>query len=141
MPIKDIRPALRAILLGDVDVSNVVGVRVYPALLPQGVTNPSIVYNIVTEHTDYHMNGPSGLKTDRIQIDCWSQQPDQAVALANDVEDVLSGFSGTVSFGSISPQESVVIHAVFQDTANDIYDPTSKMYSKQRDYFFWYYDQ
>lgn len=141
MSIKDIRPALRAVLLGDVDVSSVVGTRIYPAQIPQGVTDPSIVYSIITEDTDYHMNGPSGLKTDRIQIDCWAQESDQAVSLANDVEDVLSGFSGTVSFGSSSPQDSIVIHAVFHDIGDDIYDSVAKLYSKQRDYFFWYYDR
>lgn len=141
---KDVRKALRAILLGDGVINAAITdgsvKRIYPGILPQGITDQSIVYTLVTEESDYHMQGSSHLMQDRIQVDCWAQTPDAAVALANLVKDELSGFSGTVSFGADSPQASVVVHAVFHDQGRDDYDATAKLHVRRRDYLFWYYD-
>lgn len=138
---KDIRSALRAILLGDSTISTAIDAsRIYPGILPQGVTQQSIVYTIVGEDSDYNMQGSSHLARDRIQLDCWAQTVDAAVVLANLVKDELSGFRGTVSYGSNSPQDSVVIHAVFHDQGRDEYDSTAKLHARRRDYFIWYWD-
>ena len=139
---KDIRLALRSILLSDVDVSTAVGgSRIFPSVLPQGVVDPSVVYNTVTEASDYHMNGPSGLAQDRIQVDCWAQRSDQAVELANLVRDRLSGFSGTVSVGSQSPQDQIIVRGIFHDQGRDDYDALAKLHTRRRDYMVWYADR
>lgn len=138
---KDIRPALRAILLGDATISAAIGaVRIYPSVLPQGIIQQSIVYTLIGEDSDYHMQGSSQLAQDRIQLDCWAQTIDAAVALANLVKDELSGFRGTVSYGSNSPQDSVVILAIFHEQGRDEYDSTAKLHARRRDYFIWYWD-
>ncbi|RJP54169.1 MAG: DUF3168 domain-containing protein [Anaerolineaceae bacterium] len=136
---KDIRPALRALMLADADVSTAVGgSRIYPDILPQGVTLPSVVTNLITELTDYHMQGASGLAQVRIQVDCWALTQDIAVDLANKVKDVLSAFAGTVLYGSSSPQTSIVIQGIFADQGRDDYDSVSKLFTRRRDYFVWY---
>lgn len=138
---KDIRKALRAILLANTSVTDVVSGRIYPEPLPQGITARSIVYRTIDEDTDYHMNGPSGLVHDRIQFDAIGQTADHSVELANLIKDELSGFHGTVAYGTNSPQESVFIHAVFHDNGRPIYDSIAKLYLMQRDYIVWYYDR
>jgi hypothetical protein len=139
---KDIRPALRAFLLADVAVSAAIttgGVsRLYPGVLPQGIAEPSIVQNLITEGSDYHMQGDSGLMQVRVQIDCWALTQDLAVSLANLVFDRLSGHSGTIAFGSNSPQDSIVVRGVFHDTGRDDFDQLAKLHSRRRDYLIWY---
>lgn len=134
---KDIRFALHALLTA----TDGGFTRIYPVVLPQGVTNPSIIYNFISESSDYHMLGSSGLSQARFQIDCWSLTPDQSVLLANQVYDILSGFRGTVPYGTNSPQDSIVIQAVFHDQGSETYDAIAKLYTRRRDYLFWYTDR
>lgn len=139
---KDIRPALRALLLGDGSISALVGgSRIYPGIMPQGITATSIVQNLITEGTAYHMQGDDGLMQARIQVDCWALTQDAAVALANLVFDRLSGYRGVVLFGSNSPQESIVMRGVFHDQGRDDYDDIAKLHRRSRDYLFWYADR
>lgn len=139
---KDIRPALRAVLLADTAVLAAIttsGVsRMYPGVLPQGETRPTIVHNLITEGTGYHMQGDDGLVQERVQIDCWAQSQDAAVALANLVFDRLSGYRGTIAFGSNSPQDSIVVRGVFHDQGRDDYDSLAKLFDRRRDYLIWY---
>lgn len=136
---KDIRSALRAILLGDAAVSAAVSAsRIYPGIMPQGETQPSIVQNLITEGAGYHMLGDDGLIQSRIQIDAWALTQDSAVSLANKVFDLLSGYSGTVVYGSNSPQDSIIVRGVFHDQGRDDYDSVAKMHARRRDYLIWY---
>jgi len=137
--VKDIRPALRALLLADTAISAAVGgSRIYPVLLPQGQRLPSIVYHRVSGIGDHHMQGPSGLNQPRIQIDCWAQSQDAAVSLADLVKSKLDGFAGTVLWGSSSPQNETVIQGAFYDTEFEDYDDVAKLYRVSRDYLVWY---
>lgn len=136
---KDIRPAIRQILLNDPTLNAYVGgTRIYPVLLPQGVTAPSVVQNLITEASDYHTQGPSGLGAARVQIDCWALTADQSVVLGDMVHDELSGFSGIVTWGSNSPPSDLLIRGIFKDQGRDDYDPVSKLYSRRRDFMVWF---
>lgn len=137
----DVRAALRAVLLADAAVAAIVGARVYPAILPQGVTQPSVVQSLISEETDYHMQGPSGLASMRVQVDAWALDQDDAVELAGAVKDVLSGFRGEVSFGSASPQSEAEVKGIFAVAARDDFDATAKMHRRSRDYEVWYYER
>lgn len=141
----DIRNAVRELLLGDAAVYSVIdgdtprasgGNRIFSGNLPQREKNPSIVQNLVSEQTDYHMQGPSGLAQVRIQIDAWALSQDAAVDLANKVKDAISGFQGTQAYGS--PPTSVVIQGIFADQARDDYDSEAKLFRRGRDYIVWY---
>jgi hypothetical protein len=142
---KDIRSAVRDILMSDAAVLAAVTTgnspdkpRIYPGTLPQGVTAPSIVQNIITEDVGYVMSRDDGLMLTRLQLDAWAKTPDEAVALGGLVFDCLTGFSGTVSYGSNSPQTDVVVRAIFHDQGRDDYDATAQKYSRRRDYMVWY---
>jgi len=147
MSILDIRPALIALLSGDADVAVVVdwattrangGQRIFPGKLPQGTVRPSVVYNRVSGQGDHHMEGPSGLTSTRFQVDSWAQTLDAAASLANLVKAVLDGFSGTVAYGSNSPQDSIYIGGVFYDTEREDYDDVPKLNRMSRDYVIWF---
>jgi Protein of unknown function (DUF3168) len=139
---KDIRAGLRALLIGDATILATVGgnpsPRIYPGVLPQGQTQTSIVQNLITEGSDYHMQGGSGLGQARVQIDCWATTQDAAVALANMVFDRLSGHRGTILFGSNSPQDEVVVQGIFHDQGRDDFDSVAKLHTRRRDYLIWY---
>jgi hypothetical protein len=135
----DIRGAIRALLLADPEVnSSVAGSRVFPSPMPQGQRNPSVVYHRVTGSSDYHMLGASGLHQAFMQIDAWASTADGAVALADDVHDVLSGFSGIVVWGSGSPQNEITIRGIFQINERDLFDNITQLHRMSRDYNIFY---
>lgn len=139
----DLRPAIRTILLSDPAITAVVGAspndRIYPGVLPQGETRPSIVYNQISEFLTYHMQGGTNQMSARMQINAWAASQAASVALAGLVFDKLSGYKGIVSYGG-SPAVSVDIQGVFHDNGADETDTASNpfRYSRRRDYIFWY---
>jgi hypothetical protein len=139
---KDIRGALRAFLLSDAGINALVTTgsvsRIYPGIVPQGITQTSIVQNLITEASDMTMDGPSGLGEARVQLDCWALTQDAAVALANLVMDRLNGHRGTIAFGTGSPQEEILLKGVFHDQGRDDYDDVRKMFTRRRDYIIHY---
>lgn len=135
----DLRAVLRSILLADGTVSGMVaGARVYPGILPQQFAGASLVQNLISEDTDYRMSGASGLVSTRVQIDAWAATADAAVALANAAKDCLSGYSGLTSFGSNSPQQTVMVQAIFAEQGSDEYDDEAKLHRRSRDYVVWH---
>jgi hypothetical protein len=125
---KDIRPALRTLLLADAGIAALVVARVYPTVLPQGQKLASIVYTRISGQTDYKMEGASGYVASRMQIAAWAPTVDAASALANKVKDCLSGFSGAVG------DPSVFIQGAFCTDEREMYDDVVQMYGVMRDF-------
>jgi hypothetical protein len=135
MSVKDYRTALRSFLLGDSGVSSAVGAgRVYPAVLPQGITADSIVYQRISDVGDVMNDGPSGLARPRIQVDSWSKTSDGANALALLVKNRLDGYRGVMGSGG----SAINVQGVFFDSARDDYDSTALMHRVSQDYFLVY---
>jgi uncharacterized protein DUF3168 len=139
--IADVRPALRAYLLGDATISTAVGgTRVHPTVLPQGTNGPAvpaIVYNVISEVTDHHTQGASGLVMVRMQVDAYAATPNEADALARAIKDRIGGVSGLWSYGSSSPPDGVTIQGVFCETARTGYEADAKLFRSSRDYLIW----
>ena len=138
MTLANIRSALRAHLLDDAAIAAVVGARVYPLKMPQGQTGTSIVYSRISNSGDHHMEGPSGLSSPRMQIDCWSTNPDTAASLADLVKERIDGFRGEIGYGGDSPSNRVRVQGVFFDSEREDYDSDVQMYRVSRDYFIWF---
>lgn len=135
---KDIRPAFRTFLLADPVISTLVGgVRVHYGRLPQNQTEPSVVFNKISEVGDYVQTGDSDLNQIRMQVDAWAQSTDAATQLSDAVRDKLSGGRGMVEFGT----DSVTIRGMFVASAHDDYDSVAHLYRASRDYFIWYMTQ
>lgn len=137
----DIRPGLRTLILSNGQIAAIVGTRVYPVLLPQGVTADSIVYNRITESESYRYVGPSGLVIARIQIDAWSQSVGQANALGDLIKEHIGGFSGQLAYGSSSPSDYVNVQGIFLINGDEDYDSVAALYRRRRDYNIVYEDR
>lgn len=129
--IKDLRPALRAFLLADTNVAAIVGVRVFPSVMPQGVTASSLVYQRISAFGDHHMQGASGYAVARWQIAAWSERLDDAEALANRVKYRLDGYRGTMGTGLAAVK---VQGAFFESENPPTHDTARKLYGVGRDY-------
>ena len=139
MTVADLRPALRAFLLADADIYNVVGgERIYAVQLPQGQTQASLVYHRISNRGDHHMEGPSGLSSPRIQIDAWAADQDAADELARFVKTRLDGFRGEMEWGSGSPPDKVVVQGVFFDSERNDFHTDAALFRVSQDYMIWF---
>lgn len=136
---KDIRPALRSLLLLDPIVFALVGTpaRIYPNQLPQGQRLPSVVFRRITEFGDYHLQGDSGLQQTGVQVDAYAPSADDAVRLADAVHDAISGFRGPVTDAN-SPPVTVEIRSVQQTNGRDLFDDATALNRMSRDFFIWF---
>jgi hypothetical protein len=72
-----------------------IGTRIYPGRLPQGVTLPALVYQLVpSEGPTYAHEGDLGLDRVRVQFDCWADTYDGAMTLFTELRSAISGFRG-----------------------------------------------
>lgn len=139
MTIKNLQPALRTFLLSDGAISTAVGTsRIYPIKIAQGVKDPSVVYNIVSEQTDQHMLGASGLVSVRYQIDAWALTNDLAQNLANLVKNKIDGFRGRWAYGTNSPRDYIAVQGVFSQNSRTNYDDVLMLIGVSRDYIISY---
>jgi hypothetical protein len=128
---KDVRPALRTLLLADTTVSNLVGgSRIYPGVLPQGQRSPSLVYNRISGVFPFELDGSGGIVQNLIQIDAIADSSDTASNLANAVHDALNGFRGTVA--------TVEFKGIFQTNERDIFDSAVQLHRVSRDFSTWF---
>lgn len=127
---------LRAFLLADGAVNAAVGgVRVHVMKLPQAQRTPSVVFSMITEGTDHHMQAPSGYVQARVQVDSWADNMESAMRLALLVKERMDGFRGSWP-GSGSPANpDADVQGVFSDAARHHYDSDANMYRASRDFF------
>jgi hypothetical protein len=130
MSLKDIRVGLRGFVLANGAVAALVGTRMYPGKLPQGVTGASLVYNEISGQGDHHNEGASGLVSVRMQIGAWAPTADAAHALFLAVKEAIDGYRG--------PMGNVDVQGVFIDSWRDIDDTEANLRGKIADYFIWY---
>jgi len=129
--VADLRPELRTFLLDDDAIFSAVGgARIFPVVLAEGEKRPSLVYNLVSDITDHHMQGPSGLIMARLQLDCWASLQDAAAALDRLVKDRLDGYRG--------PMGIIEVFGAFSETAWTGYEDAPKLHRSARDYLIHY---
>ncbi len=128
---KDIRKALRSFLLADAAIVAVVTDRIYSLKIPEEVNSASVVVTRISGPGDYHMAGPSGIISARIQIDAWAGTADAATSLANLVKDRLDGYRGEMGTGA----NIITVHGIFIADLREDYDDGAELYRSGRDYF------
>ncbi len=88
--------AVRAHLVADPTVSALVGTRVYPLVLPQGVAYPAIRYQRIDTPRTYSKAGYEGDSRPRLQIDCWATGYMDAKRLAEAVRAAMERYPHAV---------------------------------------------
>jgi hypothetical protein len=127
MSLADIRPALRQFLLEDSTLTIAVGgERIFPVVLPQGVTAPSVVYKRISGVGDHTIQAPTGLAQVRMQIDAYAQTQSDADELSRLIKERLDGYSG--------PMGNVQVQGVFYDTMRDDYQDDVKLFRVSQDF-------
>jgi len=81
---------VRTFLLAQSAVSALIGTRMYPLRLPQGVTFPALTYQRISGSEDVTHSG-AGPARAGMQFDCWGQTQSSVLALASAVRSALSG--------------------------------------------------
>jgi hypothetical protein len=92
----NIESALVAKVTGDVTVSSIIAARMYPQIVPQGVSLPAVTYSEISGLRKHDLNGPCGLVESRWQLNCWTTTRSGARTLADAVRQSIDGFDGFV---------------------------------------------
>ena len=81
-------------LSSDAGVSALVDARIYPLLMPQDSTTPAIVYTIVNNRERQSINNREPWGEDvLVQVDCWSNDFDEALSVKDAVQIAMHGFA------------------------------------------------
>lgn len=123
--------ALRALLLTNTDLTNIVATNLAWDVMGQGKGKPGVVMYLIAGLPDYHMAGPSGLVESRVQIDCRAATWTDAKAAARAIEATLSGYSGTIG--------TIKFGGIFKGGARSEFENTGpdKFYLASADYQIW----
>ena len=93
----DIGKAIRLRLLNDGDVTDNVGTRIYPRVVPQGVANPCVRYQTISSFRDGALDGGTGMVTATVQVDVFADTHLAAELVSEKIRESLQGFRGTAS--------------------------------------------
>tara|TARA_Y100000004_G_C8875452_1_gene395177 strand:- start:24 stop:446 length:423 start_codon:yes stop_codon:yes gene_type:complete len=111
----DIGRGLRAYLVSKTSVTDEVGTRIYPGVLPQDATLPAVVYNLVFAEIHDVLTGSSGSLTSTVQIDVYSDSHISSNGAAEAIRLVTQGYSGAMG--------SETINSVRLRNRNETYEP------------------
>lgn len=92
-----IRKIIVNLLKNSSSINTLVGTRIYPRVVPPGVSKPAIAYQVISESRGYQMDGQTGLTNTRMQLTIVAESVSQMDTLAEACRQVLSGYRGTVN--------------------------------------------
>lgn len=86
---------IRALLVDNTDVTDVVSQRIEPHIIPQSEDQPAISIRAFHRSGTQHLSGGVQLYETEVVMDCMSRSYDEAAQLALDCLNTLVGFKGT----------------------------------------------
>lgn len=124
--------ALRALLLTNSDLTDIVATNLSWSVMGQGKGKPGVVMFLVSGVPDYHLAGPSGLVESRVQVDCRAMKWTDAKAAARAIEATLSGYSGTI--------DDIKFGGIFKSGARGGFEDTGpeRFYLESADFTIWH---
>ena len=75
-------------------LASVAGGRRYWGRAPHTAARPYVVLNRAGGQPNYHMQGPSGFVSSRVQMDCYADKYSDVMALATSAKALVSGYAG-----------------------------------------------
>jgi len=114
-------------LSADATVTGLVGARIYPNRIPQGprsISYTAIVYQVVSDVPQNAFTGDAStrLRNARVQIDCYAKLYDDAQAVADAVDLVVT---------------TVASLKGWTETRRDLYDDEAQLHRVSMDVFVW----
>lgn len=97
--------------------------------LPANIAKPTWTQTLVTDPTDYNMQGAVDLGNREIQIDCFADTMADAMSLAAAIDAVLSGFRG-----QLADDDVVFVQACFRTGMRDFYDDAPRTFRRMLQY-------
>lgn len=117
----NVEQQLYSVLAADVPVAALVATRIYPLLMPQGVTLPSISYQRVATAPVEDLEGTQNHEWVRVQVDCWDNDYAGVKALAAAVRTALQ----------VTPVYGKLLSEI------DDYDSEEKLFRVIQDFNIW----
>lgn len=111
-------------------LGDLIGDKIYPLMVPQGIALPAVTYRRVSGERIHAMVDDPGLASPRIQVDAWGATYASAKAVAEQVIACLQRWSGTV--------ETVIIQDTYFQGDTDIYDPDTERWQISMDFIIWH---
>jgi uncharacterized protein DUF3168 len=101
--------------------------------LPKEQALPSWTYSAVSDVPDYALSGPTAMHYRRIQIDCFGIEPAEVIRLAGAIDNVLSGFHGT-----LTDPETVKVQGCFRTNLIDFFEDDPRNFRRMLEYELWF---
>lgn len=102
---------LRARLVADTDIADIVGTRIRPLRDAQSEPYPKVIYEVVSQPEDYSTTGNTGLREARVEFTVQSDSYDEAKLIDALILTSLDAFSGTLG--------SSHVLGIFSDNVNE----------------------
>lgn len=120
-----IEEALQEYLSGKAEITTLVSDRIYPVVLPQGVSYPALTYLKVSGPVLHDVD----IAYPRFQLSSWSESYAEAKQLAAAVKEVLQRFKGIMGNAP-----GVKVSQVVFENELDLYDPETGVHHIPSDY-------
>lgn len=109
-------------ITGDPTVSGLVGLRVFPVVLPDKVNMPAVTVNrIGTQRIPVLVSGTLGLARASMQISVFSDDYEETMLVASGIRDALDGTESTIIENQL-----------------DLYDREARLHYTNLDFSVWY---
>ena len=112
----EIAQALYTRLSGYSGLTSLVSTRIYPNVLPQGVTYPAVSYHRVSTVRNSAMGSDIGVASPRFQLDAWGATYSDALSVKAQLKSAMERWTGTV--------DSVEVLDTYIMNEYDLYDST-----------------
>ena len=113
-------------------VTDLVGTRIYPNLLPQSPTYPALTYQQVSGPRIESLQGHSGLAHPRFEFNAFAETYIEARDIIEQVRLALEGFSGTV--------DSVDIDGINLLDSRDFFEDSLGVHRRDMDFEVWHHE-
>jgi len=111
-------------------LASLVSLRIYPLILPQGPTYPSVTYQRIDGPREHCMSEEAGIAYPRIQIDSWGKTKASVKAVATQVREALQRWNDATT-------NPVILDCVL-DNDESSYEPDVAIHRVRQDWIIWY---
>jgi len=117
-------------LMADSDVTDLIGTRLFPLVVPQDASLPASAYQIIDDQQEHTHSGPSGLKFARLQFT-------HHASTYSEVYDVKAAVEASID-GKRRGLGSVNVQSVESQSARDGWSETHEAPVVRQDFLIWY---